>query len=271
LSVGAIPLYDDKGRKTAEIVCTSYILDGAPPSPRPVTFAMNGGPGSASIWLDLCALGPRIVDVPPDACPSTPVRLIDNPNSWLAFTDLVFIDAVGTGYSRYRAPRIALTLETEWYVGINGLVLVSPFLDGEFDMWGHHGDLNAMYWVGTLPSMAAAHLERSGKFSLEALESAERFASSEYLLSLTRGWSDPEGLERTVARVASLTGTDPAWVRRQGGRINAVDYLREVHRQQGTVSGLDDISSEIPEPFPWENRTDGIVLVGGRSDGTPLK
>jgi len=60
----------------------------------------NGGPGAASVFLHLGALGPRILDTPANgAVPAPPFRLADNPSSWLAFTDLVFVDPVGTGFS----------------------------------------------------------------------------------------------------------------------------------------------------------------------------
>ena len=98
-SVQALPVRDEKGRKVAEVVCTSYLAGD--PASRPVTFAVNGGPGSSSMWLNLGALGPRRVSFgAPEDEPSDPPRFQDNPGTWLDFTDLVFIDPVGTGYSR---------------------------------------------------------------------------------------------------------------------------------------------------------------------------
>src|SRR5258708_4228178 len=68
---------------------------------RPVAFVFNGGPGAASVFLHLGALGPRILDTPASgAVPSPPISLADNPSTWLAFTDLVFVDPVGTGFRR---------------------------------------------------------------------------------------------------------------------------------------------------------------------------
>ena len=99
-TAGTLPLRDAKGETTAALFNVAYTQD--PPSPqRPITFVFNGGPGAASAFLNLGAIGPRLVAfaqgggyLPP------PARLIDNPDSWLAFTDLVFVDPVGTGYSR---------------------------------------------------------------------------------------------------------------------------------------------------------------------------
>src|SRR3989440_8159067 len=85
----------------AEVFLTAYTLNGADPARRPVTFAFNGGPGSSSVWLHLGLLGPRRVlsgDV--DAPQPPPYRLVDNAETLLAHSDLVFIDPVSTGYSR---------------------------------------------------------------------------------------------------------------------------------------------------------------------------
>ncbi|MGY6658233.1 S10 family peptidase [Amycolatopsis sp. TRM77291] len=85
----------------AEVFVTSYTLDDAEPGSRPVTFAFNGGPGSASVWLHMGLLGPRRVlsgDVDDPVAP--PYGLTDNQETLLAHSDLVFIDPVSTGYSR---------------------------------------------------------------------------------------------------------------------------------------------------------------------------
>ena len=81
-------------------MATSYVLKGADPSTRPVCFAFNGGPGSASIWLHLGALGPKHVVTPNDASmPTAPYAVADNPHSWFEHFDLVFIDPPHTGWS----------------------------------------------------------------------------------------------------------------------------------------------------------------------------
>ncbi|OLF15289.1 S10 family peptidase [Actinophytocola xanthii] len=85
----------------AEVFLTAYTVDGADPTRRPVTFAFNGGPGSSSVWLHLGLLGPRRV-VSGDAgdLAPPPYGLVDNAETLLAHSDLVFIDPVATGYSR---------------------------------------------------------------------------------------------------------------------------------------------------------------------------
>jgi len=99
---GVIPLKDEKGEIEAEIFFTAYELDGSEDkSKRPLTFAFNGGPGSSSIWLHMGALGPKRVLMEEEGwMPAPPYRLVPNEFTWLDETDLVFIDPVGTGYSR---------------------------------------------------------------------------------------------------------------------------------------------------------------------------
>ena len=101
LTVGSIPLKDEKGEVTGEVVYTAYVVPSGAGSSRPITFSMNGGPGAASAYLNLGALGPKHVNFGRDGTyASDSPALTDNANSWLDFTDLVFIDPIGTGYSR---------------------------------------------------------------------------------------------------------------------------------------------------------------------------
>ncbi len=175
VTVGTLPVFND-GKKIGEVVYTAYLIDGPD---RPVTFAFNGGPGAASVYLNFGAIGPKHLEFGSEGdSPSDPVKLKDNPGTWLDFTDLVFIDPVGTGYSRslvaadetkkqfystepdihylsrvvydwlvkngrmssrkyltgesyggYRGPRITHYLQTQLGVAMNGVVLVSPYLN----------------------------------------------------------------------------------------------------------------------------------------------
>ncbi|HEX3399544.1 MAG TPA: hypothetical protein VHT74_04365, partial [Acetobacteraceae bacterium] len=100
-TAGSIRLFDDKGEPQADIAYTSYQLDGADPATRPVTFLFNGGPGAASAYLQLGIAGPWRLPINGDAgVSSASPDLQPNAETWLDFTDLVFIDPVGTGYSR---------------------------------------------------------------------------------------------------------------------------------------------------------------------------
>jgi carboxypeptidase C (cathepsin A) len=108
VTTGRLPLRDEKGEVEAHIFFMAYTRDNVgPAADRPLMFSFNGGPGSASVWLHLGALGPKRVKMQPDgALPPPPFRLVDNPQTWLDQTDLVFIDPVGTGYSRPAKPEL---------------------------------------------------------------------------------------------------------------------------------------------------------------------
>lgn len=100
---GETILKDRDGAPQASIFSISYFLEGvANPVSRPLIFLFNGGPGSASVWLQLGAFGPRRVAFSDDPVNpgAPPYQLTDNPNTLLRFADLVFVDPVGTGYSR---------------------------------------------------------------------------------------------------------------------------------------------------------------------------
>jgi carboxypeptidase C (cathepsin A)/phosphatidylserine/phosphatidylglycerophosphate/cardiolipin synthase-like enzyme/V8-like Glu-specific endopeptidase/subtilisin family serine protease len=100
-TAGRLPIKNADGHIEAQIFFVAYTLDGQDPAKRPLTFAFNGGPGSASLWLHIGALGPRKVVLQPEGfLPPAPYRIENNPYSLLDKSDLVFIDALGTGFSR---------------------------------------------------------------------------------------------------------------------------------------------------------------------------
>src|SRR5205085_8593632 len=97
-----LALKDDAGKTKAEIFYVAYIKQPADNlDRRPITFVFNGGPGAAAVWLHMGTAGPMRVDLPENGFPpAPPYRLSDNAYTWLDFTDLVFVDPVGTGFSR---------------------------------------------------------------------------------------------------------------------------------------------------------------------------
>lgn len=102
-TVGETILVDDKGEPEAALWSTAYVKDGVEdPATRAVTFLWNGGPGSASLWLHMGAFGPKRVDVPSDAHDDggPPYGMVDNEGTFLDVSDIVFVDPVGTGFSR---------------------------------------------------------------------------------------------------------------------------------------------------------------------------
>jgi carboxypeptidase C (cathepsin A) len=113
-TAGQLPIMDDAGETEAQIFFIAYTADNPPAgSRRPLLFLFNGGPGAASVWLHLGAAGPRRVRMRADgSMPPPPYRLEDNEYTWLDAADLVFIDPVGTGYSRAVKPEHAQKFTT---------------------------------------------------------------------------------------------------------------------------------------------------------------
>lgn len=109
VTTGMMPIRSTAGELEARMFFMAYTLDNAgDAASRPLMFSFNGGPGSSSVWLHLGALGPRRVKMLDDGgLPPAPYELVDNEQTWLDQTDLVFIDPVGTGYSRAAKPDLA--------------------------------------------------------------------------------------------------------------------------------------------------------------------
>ena len=97
---GTIPLPGADGKSAANIFYVAYTREPKN-AKRPITFVFNGGPGAAAAYLHLGGIGPRAVEVDAKGeLQGPPPSLTDNPSTWLDMTDLVFVDPVGTGYSR---------------------------------------------------------------------------------------------------------------------------------------------------------------------------
>ena len=306
VTVGTFPVFDSGGKKSGEVVVTSYLVEG---SDRPVTFALNGGPGASSVYLNFGAIGPKRVKFGDEGdSPSDPATPIDNPGTWLGFSDLVFIDPIGTGFSRslvsadetkkqfysteadihylsrviydwlvkngrlaskkylvgesyggYRGPRITHYLQSQLGVALNGLVLVSPYLNPSLN---ENGDVSPVPWIVTLPSIAAAHLERNHKLTPESMAQVISYSRGEYATDLMKGRSDPQAMGRLVKRVTDMTGLQEEFVRRAGGRLEIGAYLREVFREQGKIGSVYDsnVTSFDPFPFAPEQRSNDPLL-----------
>src|SRR5262245_23667648 len=103
-TAGTLPIIDQSGEHKASVFYTAYVARDADATNRPVTFVFNGGPGAASVYLHLGVAGPKVLDFGPSGRDGAAARLRDNPETWLAFTDLVMVDPVGTGWSRAAKP-----------------------------------------------------------------------------------------------------------------------------------------------------------------------
>jgi len=307
VTVGALPVRDKDGKVAGEVVTTAYTAEG---DNRPVTFALNGGPGASSVYLNFGAIGPKHLQAGNEGdSPSDPTSLIDNPGTWLDFTDLVFIDPIGTGFSRadvpedqakklfystdpdiqylsrviydwlvkndrlssrkylvgesyggFRGPRVTYYLQSQLGVALNGVVLVSPYLNPTVN---ENGDLSPLPWMMTLPSITAAHLERENKLTPEAMSDVIKYTQGEYATTLLKGRSDPDATKAMIQHVTELTGLDPAFVKYSGGRLETGAYLREVFREEGKLGSVYDsnVTSFDPFPFSPEQRANDPILA----------
>lgn len=117
VTTGFMPIKNRDGETEAKMFFMAYTADRkSDVAKRPLMFSFNGGPGSASVWLHLGALGPRRVKMLDDGLmPPPPYELEDNQQTWLTETDIVFLDPIGTGYSRAIDPK-----KGEKFFSVNG-------------------------------------------------------------------------------------------------------------------------------------------------------
>jgi len=103
-TAGTLPIRLDDGKVSARMFFIAYTKDGEDSKTRPISFLYNGGPGSATVWLHMGSFAPMHVQMADEGFqPAPPYRLIENANSLIDATDLVFVDAIDTGYSRVTA------------------------------------------------------------------------------------------------------------------------------------------------------------------------
>jgi carboxypeptidase C (cathepsin A) len=308
-TVGTINVRDPSGKIAGKVVYTCYTIPG---KDRPVTFAFNGGPGASSVFLNFGAIGPKHLDGIGDKgdSASAPIVMSDNQGTWLDFTDLVFIDPIGTGFSRslgsepetkklfystvpdidylstviykwlvqngrmtspkyiigesyggFRGPRLTYYLQSQLGVGINGLILVSPYLNPMDESNGYI--YTPIPWMITLPPIAAAHLERDGELTPEAMQSVIAYDEGPYATALIAGNSNPALEQAMIQKVTQMTGLNPTYVKESGGRLETISYLREVRREQGKIGSIYDSNVTMLDPFPWspEQRANDPILA----------
>jgi len=285
-TAGTLSLFDQNGERSAAVFYTAYIAKdakaGADTARRPITFAFNGGPGAASTYLNLGLAGPRLIDFGPGGNDGAAARLADNPDSWLAFTDLVMIDPVGTGWSRpakpdgggafwgvrrdadvmakvialyvaknsrgaspkyllgesyggFRAAKVARALKSDQGIVVTGIVMVSPMLETGFQWAGSQFALGAALHF---PTLVATELERTKKFTPEALAEAERFAMTDYLTTLAGPRPTADRANAIYGRIAQLTGLPVDEVAKARGYVRNA-YLQHLRASGQTVSSYD--------------------------------
>ncbi len=297
-TAGTLTFYDQSGDQSAAVFYTAYIAKEAGAN-RPLTFVFNGGPGAASAFLHLGLVGPRILELGTDGRDAARAELRDNPDTWLAFTDLVLIDPIGTGWSRtvkpddakhfwnvasdasamakaialyvaknnraaspkylfgesyggLRAAKTARALQRDQGITISGIVMLSPLLEG----WLTFGDDgSALRTALQLPSLAAAELERKNIFSREALAAAEKFALTDYLVTLAGSPPQGDAAKAFYQRVAQTSGLPVETVTKSRGFIpNFVKSLRSV---DGKIVSRYDATFAVDDPYPESRSGDG--------------
>jgi carboxypeptidase C (cathepsin A) len=291
-TAGTLSLFDQSGERSAAIFYTAFVAK-SDKTARPVTFVFNGGPGAASAFLNLGLVGPRIAEFGMDGRDGSNVKLIDNPDTWLAFTDLVLIDPIGTGWSRaakpdgakafwgvdadaqsmakvialytakngraaspkfilgesyggFRAAKVARDLQNDQGIVTSGILMLSPLLEGAFQFGGERFALGAAL---QLPSLAAAKLERDGKFSVEALAQAEHFAFTDYLSTLAGPPLQGDAAKAFYARVAAMTGVSVDAIARTRGYIRD-DYIKNLYPGSRKIVSRYDATFASDDPYP---------------------
>src|SRR6202012_4628568 len=113
------------------------------------------------------------------------------------------------------------------------------------------------------PSITAAHLEREHKLTPEAMQQVIAYTRGDYAEALLQGRANPEATQKMIQRVTEMTGLDPEFVKRSGGRLETGAYLREVFREEGKLGSVYDsnVTSFDPFPFAPEQRANDPILA----------
>jgi carboxypeptidase C (cathepsin A) len=290
-TAGTMLMKNDKGQPAALMGFTAYIAKGKKAANRPLMFAYNGGPGSASLWLHMGILGPqRAVAVDADFSPNGPFRHVDNEYSIIDEVDLVMIDPVGTGFSkpvgegkgedfwgvdqdiksvsdfivqyvtesgRWASPKfilgesyggmrsggVAWRLLTEHNLGLNGVVLVSPFMEMATGFSGLGIDLPHVMFLPTFAATAWYHnalTEKPENFQA-FMEEVELFAIQEYATAMLMGQRLPDQQRQMVLeKLAGYTGLSEDYWERADLRISESQFTKELLRDRGETVGRID-------------------------------
>ena len=290
-TAGTMLMTNDKDEPIALFGFTAYVKDGGDPRTRPIMFAYNGGPGSASAWLHMGILGPKrtlLKDL--DTNTSGPFRTVDNEFTILDRADLVMIDPVGTGlsrpvgkgegkdfwgvdqdirsvsdfilryltqYGRWAAPKfilgesyggmrtagVAYALLTRHNVALNGVILVSPYLDfagGTAGLNISDGDVNYLPTYAATAWYHGALADRPADLQ-PFLREVEAFAQDVYAPVLFKGDRATVAERQAVlAGLARYTGLSPDYWDKANLRIDEGRFLQELMRNKGVVVGRVD-------------------------------
>lgn len=290
-TAGTMLMEDEEGKPIAHVGFTAYERTGGDKSTRPIMFAYNGGPGSASLWLHMGILGPqRAVVTDAGFGNNGPFRRVENAFSILDESDLVLIDPVGTGfakpvgeatgemfwgvdqdiksvsefivkyltdYGRWASPKyvlgesyggmrtggVAYYLLNNHMVALNGVILVSPFMEMATGFAGLGIDLPHAMFLPTFAATARYHgaLDPVPE-DLEAfMKEVGDFALQEYAPALLMGDRLPDADRKAVlSKLSRYTGLSEEYWDRANLRIDEGRFTKELMREQGITVGRID-------------------------------
>ncbi len=270
---------------------TAYVREGEDSAGRPLLFAYNGGPGSASIWLHMGVLGPRRIPVNDvEVTGPPPYGAVNNEFSVLDVADLVMMDPVGTGYAtiegegrpedfwgvdadiavasqfivnyltqnnRWNSPKyvlgesyggirtggVAYELLADYGVGLNGVILVSPFMDAAAARDRFAIDLPHALYLPTLAATAWYHdaIADRPENLMAFIEEVETFAVEEYAPALMKGATLPAAeREALVGELARYTGLSEQYWENSNLRVPHTRFTQELLRDQDITVGRID-------------------------------
>jgi carboxypeptidase C (cathepsin A) len=291
-TAGLAVLRNDEDEANGLFGYTAYVKDDVDdPASRPIMFAYNGGPGSASIWLHMGVLGPRRIPVvDTEVTGPAPFGAVNNEYSILDVADLVMMDPVGTGYAipagegegedfwgvdpdiaaasqfiaryitdnnRWNSPKfvlgesyggirtggVAYKLLNEYGMGLNGVILVSPFMDAAAARDRFAIDLPHALYLPTLAATAWYHnaLDNRPDDLVAFVNEVEDFAINEYSPALLKG-TQLTGSERDyiISKLAAYTGLSEEYWDHSNLRVSHFHFTQELLRDQDVTVGRVD-------------------------------
>lgn len=297
-TAGTMPVFDAEGHAIASLFYTYYQrTDVKDQSKRPLLISFNGGPGSASVWMQIAYTGPKALNVDAEGYPLQPYGVKDNAYSVLDTADIVFVNPVNTAYSRalpdkdgkpmdrdrqaelffgvnadvkyladwittfvtregrWQSPKyligesygttrvagLAGALQSQQWMYLNGVILVSPTELG-IKREGPVESANRLpYYAATAWYHKRLPADLQAKDLPEVLDEVERFSLDQYLPALSKGaFLAPEVRQDIAAKVARYSGLSSAVVLQLNLDIPTQYFWKELLRDQGkTVGRLD--------------------------------
>jgi carboxypeptidase C (cathepsin A) len=289
-TAGTIPVWDENGKPLAGVFYTYYERsDIKDLSARPLVISFNGGPGTASVWMEIGYTGPRMLKIDDEGYPIQPYGLRDNPHSILDVADIVYVDPVNTGFSRMadkeipnstffgvnadikylagwistfvsrykrwaspkfligesygttRVSGLALELQNNQWMYLNGVILVSP-TDLGIDRNGPvDAALSLPYYAATAWFHKKLPADLQGKDLTAVLPEVETFTINELLPALAKGGSLTDADRTAIAgKMARYSGLSQQFVVQNNLEILPTAFWKELLRDKGyTVGRLD--------------------------------